>query len=172
MDVDCARITMEEMFLDPRLKPVFATERGTLRSNKRDNKRTILGHEDSTVHKFVVQGLKRRAAAKISQRLEEAQKKALTDEQIDLEPTVNHVRSVYETICKCNLALQSYERMVTLQVLNGINMGMYLANYRILCKSTLFVLILYWWLHNTECSGEMWNYKFDATWQWKTTSRL
>ena len=43
---------------------------------------------------------------------------------------------------------------------------------RILYKSTLFVLILYWWLHNTECSGEMWNYKFDATWQWKTTSRL
>ena len=119
----------EEMFLDPQLKPIFATERGTLLTNKRDNKRTILRHEDSTVHKFVVQGLKRRAAAKISQRLEEAQKKALTDEQIDLEPTVNHVRSVYETICKCNLALQSYERVVTLQVLNGVNMGMYLANY-------------------------------------------
>ena len=28
---------------------------------------------------------------------------------------------------------------------------------RILYKSTLFVLIMYWWLHNTECSGEMWN---------------
>ena len=27
----------------------------------------------------------------------------------------------------------------------------------ILYKSNLFVLILYWWLHNAECSGEMWN---------------
>ena len=119
----------EEMFLDPQLKPAFASERGTILANKRDNRRAILTHEESRVHKFIIQGLKKRAAAKISQRLEEAQKKALTEEEIDLEPTVNHVRSVYETICKCNLALHSYERVVTMQVLNGVEMGFYLANY-------------------------------------------
>ena len=122
------RDNYEEMYLDPRLKPAFADEGGTFRSTKRHNRDAILRHEESRVHKFVVRGLKKRAAAKIPERFEVAQKKVMTDEEIDLEPTVNHVRSVFETICKLNVALESYERTVTLQKLNGINLGLYLAN--------------------------------------------
>ena len=118
----------DEMFLDPRIKPLFAKERGTLSLTKSYNRYDILAHEESRAHKFVIQGLKRRAAAQIPKRLEEAQTKALTDEEIDLKPTVYHVRSVYEAICQLNVALSSYGRVVTLQQLNNVDMGLYLAN--------------------------------------------
>ena len=119
----------DAMHLSPDRKSDLARERGKMYTTKSQNRMTILNHEKSPGHLTVINGLKKRAAAKIPMLLNDAQKKHLSDDGIDLGPTMNHFRAVYIAVCKNNVAFRAYDDMVLMMQLNGADMGAHFGNY-------------------------------------------
>lgn len=134
------RDNFDDMFLDPMQKSSFADVGGTLSSDIRNNRRDILRHEESTGHKMVIQSLKRRALARLPLALELEQQKTSaiiqqtdtslvpTNVEVDLKATIQYIRSVFQGICKLNIAFNAFDKLVLLQELSGTNMGCLHAN--------------------------------------------
>ena len=144
----------KDMCLDPKYMTEFATDIGHLASNKRANKLAILKHQESPSHKMVVQGLKRRRCARLPLILEEAQKRTsaifqksetigahnvLTNYELDLGPTMNHLKTVYQSVCQLNIPFDSYEKVVLLQQLNGVDLGPRQLSRKSATKSTAWL---------------------------------
>ena len=154
------------LFLDPNYKSEFAKEGGTLNIDIRENRKDILKHEKSSSHQMVIISLKRRAVAQLPLVLEDAQNRInvgketgvslpLSNEEVDLGPTSNHIRSVFEAICKFNVALDSYEQFVLFQRIQGSHLGCTYGNYDGASKTVA-------WLSNKFASNLYDNIKINS----------
>ena len=96
-------------------------EGGTERRSAVDaNRATILGHVKTPIHQIIIRNLKLRKIARIRTMLGIAQKQS--NEEVDFGPTLCLIRSAYFTF-KVNLPFSSYNKLITLQILNKADCG-------------------------------------------------
>ena len=78
-------------------------------SSRKKTSYIIRNHANKPGHKMVISTLEKRILAKLHHLFIDKQRRVLTNEEIDLGVTANHVRVAFNALCKHNVALDAYE---------------------------------------------------------------
>lgn len=112
----------DEMKLPSNRKPAVANENGVLHNSKKKNQETINEHASSVSHTNIISNLQAQSAKK-------QRESFFNDERLEenangkyLEVTSRMIRTVF-VINKMSLPFSDHSSLVTLQKLNGLNMG-------------------------------------------------
>lgn len=112
----------DNLHLDVRHKNACAYKEGTLKKTLDKNRETILGHSSTNGHLTIIDLLRKTAHKRIRQDLENIRELEEKKDSKALEITSKMIRTVY-VINKLTMSFSSHGGIVTLQKINGIDMG-------------------------------------------------
>lgn len=112
----------DKFSLEKRYKNSLAYKEGTLKSDKSENMKTIRDHANTPGHKTIIQILEQQSAKKLRTDFENIQERENEALGGKLRVTSAMFRTVFIEI-KRNIPFDSHTSLVSLQQINGINMG-------------------------------------------------
>lgn len=135
----------DEMKLPSNRKPAVAGENGVLNPCKKRNQQTISEHANSTSHANIISNLQTRSVKKQRESFFNDERSEENANDKYLEVTSRMIRTVF-VINKLSLPFSDHSSLVTLQKLNGLNMGFHhyerfgCAKMTIVCMQFLSII--------------------------------